>query len=766
MCTICALHANAAATSASTTTTTAAAAATARTEYAVYAIRANATAAAAAAGTVPKWSGQRNGKQVLDVHGPLPAHSRRGRKIPEGRAADTERCRKAKRWRGGNRNGNGNGNGNKNRDIIDSSGEQRTKVGKEEDYSFFNLSNLSLPNEMVYILNLGLKHIPVTQHSTEEMRQGMTVAVDTFIRRLPLGMYFIGEEETPKNTAIPRIEDSEWMPTCDTIWRRQVEGLRVELEDRVNRLPYKDIGTRLERDQQCLTITNDWLAKNECTVKPSDKNLGPCVLTNVMYVHLCQLHLQDTQTYQRIGEVSIESKRHIECANNEVLVTILKKYKCYNMESNCNGGDRVPPKLTKLASSLLQLQDSHKVRMAVLHVLPKLHKLDVNNPDYSQLTGRPIVSNINSCGYHTGKYLHNRLFPLVETITTITPSSEVVLRELKELRVNEDDVVMCADVKSLHPSIPIDFGVGMVQRFLQEQRDGPPVDWALLMDLLRWTLESNYFEFNGSIYHQRKGTAMGIPQAPAYANIVLHMMERGIPLIAECRYFRRYLDDDFGICPSAVIAQGIVDHFNSIQPSIQLDAVTIGRSGVFLDLRVSLEGQGVVTQLYQKPMNRYLYLKPSSQHQRSIFANFIRAEVRRCRKYCSKEEDFRRTREQFLERLRARGYNDQQLQMAYIDDPLVLDNHTANQQQLHQLLPKKPRLTGPLMCLPPYARQLTCQVNTQNSMCTIPDYITCSQRYGMAYGHNSNNGAKVTYTNNPNIGSIITRSKFTAAGMK
>ena len=47
------------------------------------------------------------------------------------------------------------------------------------------------------------------------------------------------------------------------------------------------------------------------------------------------------------------------------------------------------------------------------------------------------------------------------------------------------------------------------------------------------TLENNYFEFDGQIYLQKQGTAIGTKFAHAYANIFMFVLEKGMLGICE-----------------------------------------------------------------------------------------------------------------------------------------------------------------------------------------------------------------------------------------
>jgi hypothetical protein len=196
-----------------------------------------------------------------------------------------------------------------------------------------------------------------------------------------------------------------------------------------------------------------------------------------------------------------------------------------------------------------------------------------------------------------------------------------------------------------------------------------PDDIDLVCDLLEWVLKNNYTQFMSTVYHQLTGTAMGTPVAVLYADIVLGYVE--VPCISlRPKYYRRYLDDLFIICDRS-IQHDIIRLFNSKSASIQLDAVTHGSSGVFLDLEIAIstDRPHPTTKLYQKPTNRFLYITPHSSHDPSVFRNLVVTELIRYRLRCSEDADFAALAKSFYDRLVARGYNPPYLDLLYEDQP-------------------------------------------------------------------------------------------------
>jgi len=211
-----------------------------------------------------------------------------------------------------------------------------------------------------------------------------------------------------------------------------------------------------------------------------------------------------------------------------------------------------------------------------------MHKVTTNKPLPS---GRPIVSSINSCTYFTSKYLHNYLKKLTIKLCSICRSSLEVLSITSKLKLPIDSYILCADVTSLYPSIPIDFGINSV-KYMLRCYNMPEIDFHL--SLLNWVLTNNYFTFNDEYYHQIYGTAMGTPVAVEYANTVMFYIEHTIIDKHKPTLYLRYIDDIFAILPTIDICKKVIGELNNQCSNIQLDSVTIGKSGIFLDLEFNI----------------------------------------------------------------------------------------------------------------------------------------------------------------------------------
>jgi hypothetical protein len=439
---------------------------------------------------------------------------------------------------------------------------------------------------------------------------------------------------SPFFKAIPRIQSEPCFeisssPIC-------IQNYFHERRNIINRSKFRS--SLLSNEKKILNKLKELKEDKNLVIKPADKNLGLCILSKEKYIEMCEKILSDTSTYEMLPH-KIDF-RVISVRSFSELKKILHDHQLLFQFNSKNS-------FTYLARSLLQLECSPHLQPAKFYILPKVHKPIIG--------ARPIVSAINTITYHTSRFLHNLLFPYVKKLPTICFSSQSILPSLnKHYSLTNDSAILCADITSLYPSIKHEFGISAVQEVLIDFGASTSTV-TLITKLLHWVLTNNFLAFDNKVYRQIDGTAMGTPVAVCYANIVLYYMERN--LVDGFKIYQRYIDDIFAICNSSEVAQCFVKQFNKLNKNIQLESVTINRTGIFLDLEISLlENNELHYKLYQKPMNKYQYIPLLSAHPKHMIENFIRNELKRYRHYCKEDDDFRNIVKLFFSRLIDRGY--------------------------------------------------------------------------------------------------------------
>jgi hypothetical protein len=95
-------------------------------------------------------------------------------------------------------------------------------------------------------------------------------------------------------------------------------------------------------------------------------------------------------------------------------------------------------------------------------------------------------------------------------------------------------------------------------------------------------LTNNYFIFGDTIWHQKKGTAMGTPLAVVFANIYLVVLE--YDCFEKCKtdseykaalLYKRFVDDKIAIFPDRKSAEIFITNFNKMRPDFIRDTFEI-----------------------------------------------------------------------------------------------------------------------------------------------------------------------------------------------
>lgn len=121
---------------------------------------------------------------------------------------------------------------------------------------------------------------------------------------------------------------------------------------------------------------------------------------------------------------------------------------------------------------------------------------------------------------------------------------------METMKREEGTYFLTMDVSSLYSNIKHEIGITCFEETLKEDPEIPTTQREFFMKALHLILENNFFNCNGVMYHQKKGTAMGTRIAPSYANLFMGKFEQrfitsGIPFVSNINMYRRYIDDLF-----------------------------------------------------------------------------------------------------------------------------------------------------------------------------------------------------------------------------
>lgn len=386
----------------------------------------------------------------------------------------------------------------------------------------------------------------------------------------------------------------------------------------------------------------------EIVIRETDKNLGTAVMDLGFYrSHV--LALLDSSKY-RLDTTAIPLLR----------AQLTRRYK--DLVSLTPADLRIPG-LKELNRHLLQQSDATVWRFQAFYGIPKVHK----NP----IAFRPIQTFTGWLAQPLAAYLATVLQPYLCQYfpETILKDSATLVKELENYPYFPPGSKLASfDVVNLYPSIPVDElkdilrrRVGLIRRCYQESLGAQlPASYteAKLLELFSFILDCNYCVFDQKLYQQISGIPTGANCSVELANLYLAELEKPLVDSLPFLFYRRYIDDGLVILPKGFELENAVRAFNSLSPAIKVTFSEPARSLPFLDVLLDLNPAlgSLSFSVYQKELNRYLYIPGFSFHSPALFTGFIRAELLRYVLRSSSEPVFAKVRGLLLARLFRRGY--------------------------------------------------------------------------------------------------------------
>ena len=334
---------------------------------------------------------------------------------------------------------------------------------------------------------------------------------------------------------------------------------------------------------------------------------------------------------------------------NSKMMEILNDTSKFECLGSCEEHDRTEQIEKALQAFLLRQQKAGKIGEAIynrirpcgsvrprMYGLPKIHK-----PEPIPL--RPILSMVGSAHHELARWLTEILQPVLEHY-----SEHVIADSFEFCKVLHGDVelggnaFMCSfDVTSLFTNVPI---IETIQICLDalyrcDGIEAPNIDEGLLRKLLLKCTRDVEFSFNGLMFRQTDGVAMGSPLGPVLANVFLGHCEKLIPKDDWPSLYRRYVDDTFSLfLDGKEKAVQFLAVLNGLHPSLRFTMeAECDKKLPFLDVHVTRELRGFSTTVYRKPTFTALYTRWDSYCATSKKIALIQSLTVRAKRICSPE---------------------------------------------------------------------------------------------------------------------------------
>ena len=127
-------------------------------------------------------------------------------------------------------------------------------------------------------------------------------------------------------------------------------------------------------------------------------------------------------------------------------------------------------------------------------------------------------------------------------------------------------------------------------------------------------------------------------------------------------YYKRYIDDVFGAWTPSQTKEEDDENWAEFQRDLNdfhdIEWIITSRSTSvnFLDLTITISNGVCKTTLFEKLLNLYLYISPSSAHPPGVLTGLVLGNCHRIFTLCSDPGDTKSHLQQFYRRLRKRGY--------------------------------------------------------------------------------------------------------------
>ena len=291
----------------------------------------------------------------------------------------------------------------------------------------------------------------------------------------------------------------------------------------------------------------------------------------------------------------------------------------------------------------------------------KAHKPAKNYP------ARVITSHINAPQEKLASHLSKLLMPYIEKSPYVCKNSAEFVDHIKKIKLPAGTKMLSYDAEALFPSVPINDCINLITEkltsdpTLKRRTNLLPND---ISSLLKLCLETTDFTFNDRHHTTNDSGPIGLSLMVTISQIwMIHTIESAIKIaknknVAVPENLHVYIDDCWGTITSRQYlrpglrssnnqmdpAETFQQCLNEVHPRIKFTREDeVDGKIAFLDTLVHRHDDGTLTtQIYRKPTNTNVIIKPHSCHDPAIHAATFKGEICRATKLCTSPEQVKK----------------------------------------------------------------------------------------------------------------------------
>ena len=490
-------------------------------------------------------------------------------------------------------------------------------------YSVVNLSNTPLSVAQIQALEKGITFCP--SPGPPEITKCWD-DLHEFFRRLRITRYFEDVEDTPQTRTPFRLK-SQWTPPegNDPFLDAYIKAVKTHFLT----LEFHNTGKpnlrRAEYQGLLKLKTNP-----EITIKKADKGSAIVVMNTCDYIAEAERQLSNQENYYKLRT---DPTTHFSAQIRATIERMLD--------------------LDIIDDTTAEYLHVETPKHGRFYMLPKIHK--------KKIPGRPICSSNGHPTERISEFVDFHIRQYVKQLPTYIRDTQDFITKIRSLGKLPTGSILCTmDVTSLYTCIPNKQGIDAVVEHVRKDPTAKiPPFW--IGKLLEHVLHMNYFIFNGEIYLQTGGTAMGTRVAPSLANLFMGRIEHQLLESSEFKplIFLRFIDDIFLVwCHGEDSLARFIREANSFHPTIKFTAETSKEQIAFLDTLIKIDPvtNELYTTLYTKPTDTRDFLHYNSAHPFNTKKGGPYGQFLRMRRICTKDLDFARESRSLYLAYTRRGY--------------------------------------------------------------------------------------------------------------
>ena len=530
--------------------------------------------------------------------------------------------------------------------FISTNLEKPTSIKDDVQITVINISGVELSHSQGQLLSKSLK-FNVSTDITEFTKIDFTADAELLIQKIKHKSYHSNKSKKNSDSEMPIVKNKSQRRTATT--NPEILKLQDTIQETVqsccSTTNRNDMGKGFVHNvtQSERAALQELQNNYELVIREADKGSAVVLMNTTYYCNAATTLLQSNRYKKRPDLSKDGAMRKLRSARKQIIdefrLTLLKEE--------------------------IDFLENFEESLAHLYLNPKIHKsktiidavtkcrttvLPMEQP--ADLPFRPIISGTRCPLKRLAALVHKLLEPFPKKVGSYVKDTWDLLRKLPQT-IQPGSELISLDVKDLYTNIDNDLGFKAVEYYMDKYPElaHNRLGKNFILRSLQTLQENILYEFNGEVYSQENGCAMGKDYGPTWATLAVGYLEetklypqirRNFPVKIANKFekdYQRFQDDTLLVNEHGMNKDMILELFNNLHPQLEFTSEDSRTELPFLDVLITIEGTKIETKIYHKKTDSFNYLHFGSNHPWHTKRNIPYSLARRIRGIVSKQKD-------------------------------------------------------------------------------------------------------------------------------